>query len=269
MTNTRTVFFVSDGTGITAENWGAALLAQFHDFEFDRHTIAFVTNVEEAHKTVSRINNSPADERPLVFSTTVDTEIRAILSQSDSLFIDLFDQSVPTLESELGVASAPIVGQAHGIANASKYGMRMAAVEYSIEHDDGQSLRALDQADIVLVAPSRCGKTPTSMYLSLQYGLRAANFPLVDEDFNSLRLPPSLEKVASKAFGLIATPQRLQAVRSERRPNSKYSSIEQCRFEIEAATHIFEMYKIPYVDSSTRSIEEIASVAMDLKSLRN
>lgn len=269
MTNTRSVFFVSDGTGITAENWGAALLAQFHDVIFDPHTIAFVTNAEEAHKTVRRINDAAGSSRPLVFSTTVDPQIREILSGSQAFFIDLFAQSVPSLEGELGVTSAPIMGKAHGISNASKYGQRMAAVEYSIEHDDGQSLRALDQADIVLVAPSRCGKTPTSMYLSLQYGLRSANFPLVDEDFNSLKLPPSLEQVSQKAFGLIATPQRLQAVRSERRPNSKYSSIEQCRFEIEAATHIFEIYKIPYIDSTTRSIEEIASVAMDLKGLRN
>jgi hypothetical protein len=266
---TRSVFFVSDGTGITSENWGTALLAQFRDIEFDCHTIAFVTNPDEAKKTVSRINSVGDETRPLVFSTTVDPEIRELLSGSNSFFIDLFAQSVPQLEVALGVESAPIVGKAHGISNASKYGQRMAAVEYSIEHDDGQSLRALDQADIVLVAPSRCGKTPTSMYLSLQYGLRSANFPLVDEDFNSLKLPPSLEQVSQKAFGLIATPQRLQAVRSERRPNSKYASIEQCRFEIEAATHIFEIYKIPYVDSTSRSIEEIASVAMDLKGLRS
>jgi regulator of PEP synthase PpsR (kinase-PPPase family) len=268
--DTRTVFFVSDGTGITAEAWGAALLSQFDASNFESHTIAFVTNTIDAQKTVDRINraNIPG-HRPIVFSTTVDQDIKQLLSTSQALFIDLFDQTLPTLETELGIKSEPIKGSAHGISNATKYQQRMAAIEYSIEHDDGQSLRALDQADIILVAPSRCGKTPTSMYLSLQYGVKAANFPIVDEDFNTLKLPQSLERVSEKAFGLISTPQRLQTVRSERRPNSKYASIEQCRFEIDSAVHIFEKYKIPYLDSSTRSVEELASVAMDIKGLRS
>jgi len=269
-TTVRSVFFVSDGTGLTAESWGAALLAQFHQTPFDRHTIPFVHTPADAERCVARVNAAVVDSlKPLVFSTTVDPAIRSILATANCIFIDLFEQTVPVLEEHLQTASAPAMGLAHGISDTGHYQNRMAAVEYSLEHDDGQSLRALSQADIVLVAPSRCGKTPTSMYLALQYGVKAANFPLVDEEFVDHTLPPSLAAVASKAFGLIATPQRLSAVRSERRPNSKYASIEQCRFEVAAAEEIYRRYNIPYADSTSRSIEELASVAMDAKALRS
>jgi len=266
----REVFFLSDGTGVTAEALGAALLSQFAGTRFAKHTLAFINAPDRAFDAVAKIDSARnAHGRPLIFSTVVNAELRAILSQADGLFIDLFQQNIEAIEAELEESNQPIQGQAHGMSDTERYLKRMAAIEYAIEHDDGQSLRALVDADVILLAPSRCGKTPTCMYLAIQYGIKAANFPLVDEDFESQHLSASIKPLAAKAFGLTTSPQRLHEVRSERRQNSKYASLDQCRFEIAATEKIYKSNQIPFIDSSAKSIEEIASVIMDVKNLRS
>lgn len=269
--STLVAFFISDGTGITAESLGTALLAQFDLGSIERHTIPFVNNATIAQKTVDRIREiEDLGSKAMVVSTIVNPSIRELVKTAGaSYFQDYYETSLPGLEIATGLVSNPSEGQAHGIANSDRYFKRMAAVEYSMEHDDGQSLRALDQADIILVAPSRCGKTPTSMYLALQHGLKTANFPLVDEDFFGSELPLSIRPHRAKLFGLVASPQRLSAVRNERRSHSKYASIEQCRFEIAQAQAMFEDNQIPYTDSSNRSVEEIAAIVLEQKHLRD
>ncbi|MGH8428796.1 MAG: kinase/pyrophosphorylase, partial [Solimonas sp.] len=191
MTPLRQVFFLSDGTGITAETLGHTLLTQFEAVDFKTTTLPFVNTPDKARSTVEFINFVAKDngQRPLIFSTTVNDEVRAILRTADALFLDLFDLMIHTVELELGITSTHAQGRAHGMANLQKYNSRIAAMNYAMEHDDGQSTRDLSRADIILIAPSRCGKTPTSLYLALQHGLFATNFPLTEDDLEHLRLP--------------------------------------------------------------------------------
>lgn len=268
--NTRHVFFVSDGTGITAETLGSTLLTQFEGFEFRKSTLPFITSPEKAQATVDYINHiaTSSSSRPLVFSTTVSDEVRAVLRQANAMFLDLFDSFVHNIEEELGAKSSHAQGRAHGVRDQRKYNDRIAAMNFAMEHDDGQSTRDLARADLILVAPSRCGKTPTSMYLAMQHGIFTTNFPLTEDDLETLKLPQSLLGYESKLFGLTSDPERLAAVRSERRPGSKYASLAQCAYELRQVEQLYRRYNIPFIDSATKSVEEIATVVMQEKNLR-
>lgn len=90
-----------------------------------------------------------------------------------------------------------------------------------------------DEADIIITGVSRSGKTPTCLYLALQYGLKAANYPITEEDINDQKIPAPLKPFKSKIFGLTIDPERLAVIRNERKPNSRYSSIKQCNYEVE------------------------------------
>ena len=266
----RHVFFLSDGTGITAETLGSTLLTQFEGFEFRKTTLPFISTADKARTTVDYINHIAATSaaRPIVFSTTVNDEVRAILRKANALFLDLFDSFVHGIEEELGAKSTHAQGRAHGVRDQRKYNARIEAMNYAMEHDDGQSTRDLARADIILVAPSRCGKTPTSLYLAMQHGIFATNFPLTEDDLETLKLPKSLEDHQAKLFGLTSDPERLSAVRSERRPGSKYASLQQCAYELRQVEQLYRRYQIPFIDSATKSVEEIATVVMQEKNIR-
>ncbi|MFK0004777.1 pyruvate, water dikinase regulatory protein [Paenarthrobacter sp. NPDC090520] len=265
-----TVFFLSDSTGITAETLGNTLLTQFPAQRLERRTIPFITTVEQAYDVVAVIDRvAAAGPRPLVFSTTVNPDVRAVLSQSTGHFFDLFGAHIGQLEQALGSSANGLPGQAHGVGDAVRYQSRMAAVEYAIEHDDGQSLRALERAELILIAPSRCGKTPTTMYLALQHGILAANFPLVEEDFETLSLPRPLLPFATKCFGLTSQPVRLSQIRQERRPGSNYASLPQCTFELRNAEDMYRANNIPYVNSASMSVEEISATVLQKMQLHH
>ena len=270
MTQPRHVFFVSDGTGITAETLGNTLLTQFEDLEFQKLTLPFVTTPEKARMTVDYINHvaEATSQKPIVFSTTVADDIRAMLRESQSLFLDLFDTYITAIETELACKSAHARGRAHGLGNVTRYNTRIDAMNYAMEHDDGQSLRALERADVVLIAPSRCGKTPTTLYLALQHSIYATNFPLTEEDLERQRLPSALQGLESKLYGLSSDAERLAQVRGERRPGSKYASLAQCAYELRQAEQLFRKLRIPYVNSANMSIEEIAATIIQEKNLR-
>jgi [pyruvate, water dikinase]-phosphate phosphotransferase / [pyruvate, water dikinase] kinase len=264
----RPVFFVSDGTGITAETLGTTLLTQFDNVEFKKTTLPFINTVEKARSTVEYIDflarNGP---RPMVFSTTVNEEVRAILRGSTALFTDLFDTYIHAIENELGQKSSHASGQAHGLRDRRRYDARIAAMNFAMEHDDGQSTRELTQAQVILIAPSRCGKTPTMLYLALQHGIFATNFPITEDDLEKQRLPESLEGLADRCFGFTSDPERLHQVRTERRPGSRYASLAQCSYELREAERLYQRYNIPFVSTATRSIEEIAAVVIQEKGL--
>ncbi|MGH3337969.1 MAG: pyruvate, water dikinase regulatory protein, partial [Propionibacteriaceae bacterium] len=227
------VFFLSDSTGISAETMGNALLIQFPDLRFERRLIPFITSVEEARRVVAILDAAAAGPvTPLAFSTTAVEEVRQELLRSKCPLIDFFGMHMDSVESILGAKGVRIAARLHGMGDVKRYNARMAAVEYAIEHDDGQSMRALDKADVILLAPSRCGKTPTTMYLALQHGIFVANYPLVDEDFETAELPRPVRGLRERCFGLTTTPARLSQVRHERRPNSRYASLEQCMYEL-------------------------------------
>lgn len=266
---TRHVFFVSDGTGITAETLGNTLLTQFEGVSFDKTSLPFISTVEKARVTADFIDHIAASggPRPLVFSTTVSDAVRAVLRNCNALFIDLFDTYIHGLETELGVAPTHAQGRAHS-ANSRKYDARIDAINYSLEHDDGQSVRDLSKAELILIAPSRCGKTPTTLYLAMQHGIYATNFPLLDEDLEKPALPKSLLGFESKLFGVTSEPERLSQVRNERRPGSRYASIAQCSYELRQAETLYRKLQIPSVNSANMSIEEMAATVLHEKGLR-
>jgi regulator of PEP synthase PpsR (kinase-PPPase family) len=257
------VFFLSDSTGISAETMGNALLIQFPDLRFKRRLIPFISTVEEARRVVAVLDEAARGPvTPIAFATAAAVEIRAELRKTTCPLIDFFDLHISRVESILGVPAMRVAARLHSVGDIKRYNTRMAAVEYAIEHDDGQSLRALDQSDLILVAPSRCGKTPTTMYLALQHGLFVANYPLVEEDLESGELPGPIRNLADRCFGILTTPARLSQVRTERRPHSRYASLEQCTFELRRAAALFAAHRIPVVDSSNKSVEEMSTVIL-------
>ena len=257
------VFFLSDSTGISAETMGNALLIQFPDLRFERRLIPFITTVEEARKVVAVLDAAmDGPVTPLAFSTTAVTEIRDELHRSRCPLIDFFDLHMTRVEAILGHQGQRVAARLHGLGDVKRYNARMAAVEYAIEHDDGQSMRALDKADVILIAPSRCGKTPTTMYLALQHGICVANYPLVEEDFDTNELPKPIRHLRDRCFGITTTPARLSQVRHERRANSRYASLEQCTFELRRAETLYRIHKIPSINSSAKSVEEMSTVIL-------
>jgi regulator of PEP synthase PpsR (kinase-PPPase family) len=259
----RTVFFVSDRTGITAEMLGNSLLSQFEGFVFDRQTIPFVDTPEKVDAAVAQIDSvAAAGQRPIVFSSLVDEAMCARLRRADALFLDLFQIFIAPLEAELRVPSSHAMGRSHGIANSHVYFARMEAINFSQAHDDGATTRDLGKAQVILVGVSRCGKTPTSLYLALQFGVRAANFPLTPDDFERGMLPASLAPHRARLFGLTIRPERLQRIREERRPGSRYAQIASCQWEVQEAERMMQRERIPTIDTSTKSIEEIATTIL-------
>jgi [pyruvate, water dikinase]-phosphate phosphotransferase / [pyruvate, water dikinase] kinase len=257
------VFFLSDSTGISAETMGNALLIQFPDTRFERTLFPFITTIEEAQRVVATLDEAmDGPVTPLVFITAADDVVRAELIKTRAPVIDFFDLHMARVEETLGKRGLHEASRLHGVGDIRSYNTRMAAVEFTIEHDDGQSLRAMEKADVVLIAPSRCGKTPTSMYLALQHGLFVANYPLVDEDLERDRLPDLLSGFEDRLIGLTTNVERLSRVRTERRPDSTYASPEQCRWELRRASALYDAHRVPVIDSSARSVEEMSTLIL-------
>jgi regulator of PEP synthase PpsR (kinase-PPPase family) len=257
------VFFLSDSTGISAETMGNALLIQFPDLRFERRLIPFISTVEEARRVVAILDAAMAGPvTPLAFTTAAVDEVRLALHQTTCPLIDFFELHMQRVELILGSEGMRVAARLHGVGDVKRYNTRMAAVEYAIEHDDGQSLRALDKADVILVAPSRCGKTPTTMYLALQHGVFVANYPLVEEDFDTTALPRPIRELRDRCFGIVSTPARLSQVRHERRPNSRYAALEQCSYELRRAESMFATHDIPVINSAAKSVEEMSTVIL-------
>jgi regulator of PEP synthase PpsR (kinase-PPPase family) len=267
----RTVFFVSDRTGITAEMLGNSMLVQFEQFQFDRITIPFVDSTEKVEEVIRHINQVAERDgmRPIVFSSLVDENAAEHLrEEAHALTLDVFQVFISPLEEELRKRSSHAAGRSHGIADSHEYFARMEAINFTQAHDDGAQTRDLPKAQVILVGVSRCGKTPTSLYLALQFGIRTANFPLTPDDFVERKLPESLRPVRDKLFGLTIQPERLREIREERRPGSRYASLENCRIEVREAESLMEAERIPFVDTTTKSIEEIATTVLHRTGLR-
>jgi regulator of PEP synthase PpsR (kinase-PPPase family) len=262
-TETRIVFIVSDGTGITAENFSQSILAQF-EATFKHIRIPFVDSVDKAHEAVSNINQAfdKYSVQPIVFTTLVNPELNHIVSKANGLILDMFQTFVAPLEAALGMKSTHAMNRLHHNADTEAYKNRIEAINYSLAHDDGQSNQNLVEADVILVGISRVGKTPTSLYLAMQYGLKAANYPLIPEDFERGHLPKDLIPYRQKIFGLMIDAERLSEIRNERRPGSNYAKLENCRYEINEATAMMKKQSIPWVLTTSKSIEEIATTVL-------
>ncbi|MBD3895177.1 kinase/pyrophosphorylase [Halomonas sp. ML-15] len=261
---TRTAFFISDGTGITAESLGRSLLAQFESVEIRMLTKPYIDSVDKAQALVEVINATAVRDgaQPIIIDTIVDAAIRDVISQASGFKVDIFSTFLKPLEKELATRSTYSVGSTHSIGRDDAYMNRIDSVHFALDNDDGARTHQYDKADIILVGVSRCGKTPTSLYLALQFGIRAANYPLTDDDLDedgSLKLPPALAPFRHKLFGLTIDARRLAAIRSERRPNSRYCSMDQCMQEVQQAEGLFRQMHIPFIDTTRFSIEEIST----------
>ena len=260
----RTIFFVSDGTGITAETFGNAILAQF-EMKARHIRLPFIDTADKAHQAVRQINHTAETEgkRPIVFTTLVNMEVLGVIqSGCKGMLLDMFGTFVHPLEGELGIKSNHRIGRFSDVSKSKEYHDRIEAINFSLAHDDGQSHRDLEIADVILVGVSRSGKTPTSLYLAMQYGLKAANYPLIPEDFERRQLPVALVPYRKKIFGLTINPDRLSEIRNERRPNSRYASLENCRMEVSEAEAMMRRAGIRWLSTTHKSIEEIATTIL-------
>lgn len=264
--NARAVFFVSNSTGITVETLGRSLLYQFASTQFESHSLRFIDSIDKANEAVKTIKEfaTKTGLRPIILSTLVKPELRDILSGAQGLYLDIFDTFIAPIEEVIGCEAKLGMGRVHGIGDDEYYSERIDAVNYSLKTDDGVGAKGYDQADVILIGASRTGKTPTSLYLAMHYGLKAANYPIVDEELDSHSLPASLRDYKDKIFGLLVTPERLKNIRTKRRPDSSYSSLSQCQYEIRQTETLFQQQNIPYFDVSSMSIEEISSSIMNV-----
>ena len=261
-----TVFFVSDGTGITAETFGNAILAQF-EVKFRHIRIPFVDSVDKAHQAVRQILHTGEVEgrKPIVFTTLVNMEVLSVILEGckdKTMLMDMFSIFVNPLEKELGIKSNHRVGRFSDASKSQEYRDRIEAINFSLAHDDGQLNRDLELSDVILVGVSRSGKTPTSLYLAMQHSLKASNYPLIPEDFERRQLPPALMPHKKKIFGLTIQPERLSEIRNERRPDSKYASLANCRHEVAEAEAMMRRAGIRWLSTTHKSIEEIATTIL-------
>jgi regulator of PEP synthase PpsR (kinase-PPPase family) len=265
----RTVFFVSDGTGITAETMGSSILAQFDQLRFAHRRLPFVDSIDKAESAAREIDaQGVADGKPpIVFSTLVSPQTSQRIRETKALHLDLFQTFVEPLERELGVKSNHTIGRFHHSTDSDAYKNRIEAINFSLAHDDGQTATNLHESDVILIGVSRSGKTPTSLYLSMQYGLKVANYPLIPEDFERDKLPGAIEPFKTKCFGLTIDAVRLSDIRNERRPGSRYATLENCRYEVAAAESMMRREGIQWLSTTTKSIEEIATTILNTLAL--
>ncbi len=266
----RSVFYLSDQTGLTAELLGQTLLSQFESIELVTQTLPYIDNEQKVLEIVALINRNAQENnaRPIVFSTIVQPELKQLLHQSQAVLFDLFEQFIAPLEQAFGVHSSHRVGKQHSSANKEAYDHRIQAVNYSLNTDDGLSIKQYAKADIILLGVSRSGKTPTALYLAMQFGLYAANYPITEDDLEHYELPSWAEQFKDKLFGLKIDAQRLHEIRTERRAHSPYASLKQCQFEVTQINKLYQQEAIPTIDTTCRSIEEIATKIIDKTELR-
>ena len=266
----RTIFLVSDRTGITIETLAHTLLTQFDAVHHKSISLPFIDTPEKARAARQRIDAiAKADGvPPVIFSSLIDSRLRDEIRACGGIFLDLFEIYLPVMEKELAIRSRQAVGLAHAIDDISRYESRVEAINFTLSHDDGADTRKLKNAEVILLGVSRSGKTPTCLYLALQFGVRAANYPLTEEDFPADGLPPVLERHRRVLFGLSIAPERLQQIRQQRRADSAYASLARCRQEVQWAERLYSAYRIPFLNTTTMSIEEIAAAIMHRTGLR-
>ena len=260
----RTVFFVSDRTGITAETLGNSLLTQFGAVRFKTVNLPFLDTLEKVKHAVVHINETSrrTTDRPIVFSTLVRQELRDIVAGAEAVVFDFFGVFIGLLEQELQTKSSCAIGRSHGVVDSTVYGVRMDAVNFAMSNDDGAITRNYPQADLIVLGVSRSGKTPTCLYLALQFGIFAANYPLTEEDLEKMCLPDAVAPHRKKLYGLTIDPERLQKIRHERRPDSPYSSLRRCQYETRRAESLFHAEGIRLISTTTLSVEEIATTLL-------
>ena len=265
----RTVFYISDSTGITVEALGLCLLSHFEGLTLKQVRMPFIDSMEKAKEAVEIINATQERDgiRAILCMTVVNPNIRALFHLTGGHCLDMFGTFVNPLSCKLGMPANETIGMSRRVAGA-EYRNRINAINFTLGHDDGITESGLKDADVVLVGVSRCGKTPTSIYLAMQFGMRVANYPIIPEDLERNALPGTLIDYKDKIFGLTIDPLRLSKVRGERRPNSRYAELENCKNEVKQAEELMRREGIVALDSTSRSVEEISSLIMQQLSFK-
>lgn len=266
----RTTFVISDRTGLTAEALCHSLLSQFPSVQFDIENLPFIDTIEKAQDAVNSLNAlaDKNNQKPLVFATLVNDDVRKIIADGNVVFFDLFDTFIDPIEKELGLESSHSVGKSHGVLDFAQYSARMSAVNFAMTTDDGMETDHYARADVVVIGASRTGKTPTCLYLSLQFGIFAANYPLTAPDLENTDLPEALAPYKDKLFGLTIDPYRLQQIRQERFTGDTYASAQTCQFEVAQAEALYRASNTEYVNTTKKSVEEIGAYILHKASLR-
>jgi regulator of PEP synthase PpsR (kinase-PPPase family) len=271
MTIGRNIYFISDGTGITVEALGHSLLTQFSHLVYSIKKYPYVNTTSKAQEILKEIQTESVtnffNQRPIIFSTLISSEIRNIIKQSNAFILDLFELYINPLELELGSKSEHRIGKSHGLKDEVIYDARMEAINFTLNTDDGMATQKYKNAEIILVGVSRCGKTPTCLYMAIKYGIKAANYPLVMEDLEQNKLPDFLEEHKNKIYGLSIDPKRLQTIRQKRLPDSQYAALQQCQLEIKMAENLFIRENIPFLFTTVHSIEEITTHILEDKGI--
>lgn len=257
----RTVFFVSESTGITAETLGHSLLSQFPHIDFTLHQRPFIDNEKKARALVEEINQISKDEsfKPLVFATMPETNINHILQTANCHYYEIFESYLDQIGKDLATEPTRESGLSHGLVNQKNYDARIDALNYTLKHDDAMVLKTIGEADVIIVGVSRSGKTPTSLYLALKFGIKAANYPITEDDFERNELPAVLMEHRDKLFATSIKAKRLSQIREKRMPNSSYASLANCKAEIKKAQALYEKYGLIPMDVTKQSIEELAA----------
>ena len=266
----RIAFFISDSTGITARTVGQSVLSQFDNIGFEQITIPYVDSASKAYAAVKRINDAAREYgcKPIIFDTVIAPELNAILAHTQGLRFDVLHGYLKPLEHELNTTPSDQIGKAHGRPQDREYKDRIDAVHFAMANDDGASTEHYGESDLILIGVSRCGKTPTSLYMALQFGVFSANYPLTEDDLDELNLPTALKPYRNKLFGLTIDAERLSLIRNERRANSRYASLKQCEYEISAVEALYRRYAIPFINTTDFSIEEIATRILDQMAIK-
>jgi len=256
-----TVFFISDHTAITVETLGYSILTQFSRLNFEFHAIPFMNSPEKAKTAQSSINDCFENKgiRPVVFSSVTNEDLRNVIKQSNAVVLDLFEMFLPPLEDAFDHSSIHASGKSHGMTDSVKYDSRIEALNFALSSDDGLNFKDYTRADLILVGVSRTGKTPTCLYLALQFGIFAANYPVTDGDLETFQIPNALQPYRDKIHGLTIDPRQLQRIRQERRPDSVYASLQQCQKEVGSVEELFRQERIPFMDVTNFSVEEIST----------
>jgi len=260
-TSNRAVFFVSESTGITAETMGHSLLSQFPHIDFTYLQRPYVNTLEKAKELVNEISQVSKEQgfKPLVFATMPETYINKTLENADCHYYEIFENILDKIGQDLHTKPTRESGLSHGLVNEKTYDARIEALNYTLKHDDAMVLKTLDQADVIIVGVSRSGKTPTSLYLALKYGIKAANYPVTDTDFDKGDLPEVLIDNQDKLFATKIEANRLHEIREKRRPSSQYSALATCIDEIKKAEELFDKYNLKPMDVTHQSIEELSA----------
>ena len=261
MWNSKDIYYVSDSTGILSTNLGQSLLCQFPEIHFHEEQFPFIRSVKEARATLKYILKNSGGRSPIIFSTIMLPEVLKVFDTPEVELFDMYVAFLDRLERSLEVQPLRLPGFYRHTDNVS-ISKRVEAIHYTLEHDDGTKIDELDDADVILVGVSRSGKTPASVYLATQMGLKAANFPLTIEFLTQYSLPEAIKRNIKRTVGLTTSPEMLRKVREKRYAASNYAKLVTCLEELDQAKNIFLKNKIPVVNTEGKSIEETATQIM-------